>query len=164
MKSIRLVLPDTAEGRRVLGRLRLAFERQLVFAVGTSVTSGRPGQTTWNGIHHKTHQSGGWGCAGGGLRLRSHPHPACARAPPPRASMLVRTATLQGNPLGHGASAVPRLAQAVGMGIQMTRTCNACKRSSLQGAWYETASEKRLGCHHDTVALLCAVALRRLWL
>ena len=52
-------LPDTYEGREVLQLLRRAFDARLVFTVGTSDTTGRSNQITWNGIHHKTRVSGG---------------------------------------------------------------------------------------------------------
>lgn len=52
-------LPDTAEGREVLGLLRRAFDQRLVFRVGQSVTTGRDNATVWNGIHHKTRREGG---------------------------------------------------------------------------------------------------------
>ena len=47
-------LPDNREGREVLQLLRKAFDASLVFTVGTSVTTGRPNQVTWNDIHDKT--------------------------------------------------------------------------------------------------------------
>lgn len=52
-------LPDNAEGRNVLKLLQLAFSRNLVFTIGTSVTTGAPNCVIWNGIHHKTSTSGG---------------------------------------------------------------------------------------------------------
>ena len=52
-------LPDNREGREVLQLLRKAFEARLVFTVGTSVTTGRSNQVTWNDIHHKTNIYGG---------------------------------------------------------------------------------------------------------
>ena len=52
-------LPDNHEGREVLQLLRRAFDARLVFTVGTSVTTGRQNQVTWNDIHHKTNMSGG---------------------------------------------------------------------------------------------------------
>ncbi|KAJ7374765.1 hypothetical protein OS493_005113 [Desmophyllum pertusum] len=52
-------LPDNHEGREVLQLLRRAFDARLVFTVGTSVTTGRQNQVTWNDIHHKTNVSGG---------------------------------------------------------------------------------------------------------
>lgn len=52
-------LPDTPEGREVLGLLEEAFNRKLIFTVGRSVTTGRDNQVVWNGIHHKTNLSGG---------------------------------------------------------------------------------------------------------
>ncbi|KAL6056525.1 E3 ubiquitin-protein ligase dtx3l [Balamuthia mandrillaris] len=52
-------LPDNEEGNEVLGLLEVAWERRLLFRIGTSVTTGRQNQVTWNGIHHKTSASGG---------------------------------------------------------------------------------------------------------
>lgn len=52
-------LPDTNEGREILALLRIAFERRLLFTIGTSVTTGKINQTIWNGIHHKTNLKGG---------------------------------------------------------------------------------------------------------
>ncbi|KAL9974242.1 hypothetical protein ACROYT_G011257 [Oculina patagonica] len=52
-------LPDNREGNEVLQLLRRAFDARLVFTVGTSVTTGRQNQVTWNDIHHKTNMSGG---------------------------------------------------------------------------------------------------------
>ena len=52
-------LPDNREGREVLQLLRKAFDARLVFTVGTSVSTGRPNQVTWNDIHHKTNMYGG---------------------------------------------------------------------------------------------------------
>lgn len=52
-------LPDSPEGKKVLKLLELAFQRQLVFTIGTSVTTGQSDCVIWNGIHHKTSQSGG---------------------------------------------------------------------------------------------------------
>ena len=52
-------LPNSPEGREVLSLLKTAFERRLIFTLGTSVTTGRTNQIVWNGIHHKTSLSGG---------------------------------------------------------------------------------------------------------
>ena len=52
-------LPDTKEGIKVLGLLKEAFDRRLLFTVGTSVVSGATNTTVWAGIHHKTSLSGG---------------------------------------------------------------------------------------------------------
>lgn len=52
-------LPDTAEGRKILGLLKVCFDRRLIFTVGTSVTTGATNTTVWAGIHHKTNISGG---------------------------------------------------------------------------------------------------------
>lgn len=52
-------LPDSPEGNRALKLLQVAWERKLVFTVGTSVTTGHSDVVIWNGIHHKTDISGG---------------------------------------------------------------------------------------------------------
>lgn len=52
-------LPDSPEGKKVLKLLQTAFERRLVFTIGTSVTTGAENSVIWNGIHHKTSTSGG---------------------------------------------------------------------------------------------------------
>jgi deltex-like protein len=52
-------LPNNAEGRKVRDMLRIAFNRRLIFTVGTSLTTGRQNTVTWNGIHHKTSLRGG---------------------------------------------------------------------------------------------------------
>ena len=52
-------LPDNAEGNAVLSLLKKAFDRNLIFTVGRSVTTGHDNQVVWNGIHHKTNLSGG---------------------------------------------------------------------------------------------------------
>lgn len=46
--------PATPEGIKIVGMLRLAFDRKLVFTVGKSATTGRDNVIVWNGIHHKT--------------------------------------------------------------------------------------------------------------
>eukprot|EP01120_Amphizonella_sp_Union-15-10_P015374 TRINITY_DN7902_c0_g1_i1.p1 TRINITY_DN7902_c0_g1~~TRINITY_DN7902_c0_g1_i1.p1 ORF type:complete len:455 (+),score=81.41 TRINITY_DN7902_c0_g1_i1:86-1450(+) len=51
-------LPDNKEGNEVLKLLSIAWERKLVFRVGTSVTTGKPNCVIWNGVHHKTATSG----------------------------------------------------------------------------------------------------------
>uniref|UniRef100_A0A8C5ARY2 E3 ubiquitin-protein ligase n=1 Tax=Gadus morhua TaxID=8049 RepID=A0A8C5ARY2_GADMO len=52
-------LPDNREGREVLRLLQRAFDKKLIFTVGTSRTSGSEDQVTWNDIHHKTSIGGG---------------------------------------------------------------------------------------------------------
>ncbi|XP_048099583.1 E3 ubiquitin-protein ligase DTX3L [Alosa alosa] len=52
-------LPDSSEGRKVLGLLQRAFDQRLIFTIGRSSTSGRNNVVTWNDIHHKTSRSGG---------------------------------------------------------------------------------------------------------
>ncbi|XP_018021681.1 probable E3 ubiquitin-protein ligase DTX2 [Hyalella azteca] len=47
-------LPDTRQGRQVLSLLRKAFDRRLIFTVGTSATTSQPDCVVWNGVHHKT--------------------------------------------------------------------------------------------------------------
>ena len=46
--------PATPEGNKIVGMLRLAFDRRLIFTVGKSATSGKENVIVWNGIHHKT--------------------------------------------------------------------------------------------------------------
>jgi len=52
-------LPNNKEGNEVLGLLRKAFDRRLIFIVGDSVTTGAKNVIVWNGIHHKTSLFGG---------------------------------------------------------------------------------------------------------
>jgi len=52
-------LPDNPEGNEVLKLLELAWKRKVTFIIGTSVTTGERNTVVWNGIHHKTCQSGG---------------------------------------------------------------------------------------------------------
>ena len=51
-------LPDNAKGKKVLSLLQVAFDRGLIFTVGTSRTLGMDNMVTWNDIHHKTTQYG----------------------------------------------------------------------------------------------------------
>jgi deltex-like protein len=52
-------LPYNKDGIKILGLLKVCFDRKLVFTVGTSVTTGQSNTTVWNGIHHKTNYCGG---------------------------------------------------------------------------------------------------------
>lgn len=52
-------LPKTKEGEEVLELLKTAWNRRLIFTVGTSVTTGRSDTVIWAGIHHKTQTYGG---------------------------------------------------------------------------------------------------------
>jgi len=52
-------LPDNQDGREILALFRIAFERKLLFTIGTSITTGKSNQTIWNGVHQKTNISGG---------------------------------------------------------------------------------------------------------
>uniref|UniRef100_A0A4W6FEK6 E3 ubiquitin-protein ligase n=1 Tax=Lates calcarifer TaxID=8187 RepID=A0A4W6FEK6_LATCA len=60
----RAYLPNNTEGNEVLKLLKKAFDRKLIFTVGTSRTTGIENQVTWNDIHHKTSTSGGPECFG----------------------------------------------------------------------------------------------------
>lgn len=51
-------LPNNDEGKEVLRLLKIAWDRRLCFAIGTSLTTGRENVLVWN-IHHKTAQTGG---------------------------------------------------------------------------------------------------------
>ncbi|XP_027132434.1 E3 ubiquitin-protein ligase DTX3L-like, partial [Larimichthys crocea] len=46
-------LPHNKEGKEVLHLLKKAFDRRLIFTVGTSRTTGMENQVIWNDIHHK---------------------------------------------------------------------------------------------------------------
>jgi deltex-like protein len=52
-------LPDTPEGKEVLNLIKTAWDRKLLFRIGTSVTTGADNQVTWNGVHMKTQTHGG---------------------------------------------------------------------------------------------------------
>jgi deltex-like protein len=52
-------LPDSANGRRLLTRLKYAWTHGLTFRVGTSLTTGQHNVVTWTSIHHKTCLNGG---------------------------------------------------------------------------------------------------------
>ncbi|XP_032803116.2 E3 ubiquitin-protein ligase DTX1 isoform X1 [Petromyzon marinus] len=47
-------LPDNETGRKALRLLIVAWERRLIFTVGTSSTTGESDTVVWNEIHHKT--------------------------------------------------------------------------------------------------------------
>ncbi|XP_031426017.1 E3 ubiquitin-protein ligase DTX1 [Clupea harengus] len=47
-------LPDNDKGRKVLKLLIMAWDRRLIFAIGTSSTTGEVDTVVWNEIHHKT--------------------------------------------------------------------------------------------------------------
>ena len=58
-------VPATREGRELVPLLRLAFDRGLVFTVGTSLTTGASDTVVWaGGIHFKTNMTGGVGAHG----------------------------------------------------------------------------------------------------
>jgi deltex len=52
-------LPDTAQGRNLLKRLKYAFRHGLTFKVGVSLATGRDNSVTWASILHKTSRKGG---------------------------------------------------------------------------------------------------------
>ncbi|KAL0979487.1 hypothetical protein UPYG_G00185750 [Umbra pygmaea] len=47
-------LPDNEKGRSVLKQLIIAWDRRLIFTIGTSSTTGESDTVVWNEIHHKT--------------------------------------------------------------------------------------------------------------
>ncbi|XP_053783666.1 E3 ubiquitin-protein ligase DTX1 isoform X5 [Desmodus rotundus] len=47
-------LPNNEKGRKVLRLLITAWERRLIFTIGTSNTTGESDTVVWNEIHHKT--------------------------------------------------------------------------------------------------------------
>jgi deltex-like protein len=52
-------LPDNDEGREMLYLFKVAFQRKLMFRIGTSVTTGEQNTVIFNGIHLKTSPDGG---------------------------------------------------------------------------------------------------------
>jgi len=52
-------LPNNQIGQKVLELFKIAFERKLLFRIGTSVTTGNENQVIWNGVHMKTQLHGG---------------------------------------------------------------------------------------------------------
>lgn len=52
-------LPNNAEGRKLLIRLKHAWTHGLIFTIGTSLTSGKSDVVTWSSIPHKTSLNGG---------------------------------------------------------------------------------------------------------
>ncbi|XP_035682819.1 uncharacterized protein LOC118420210 [Branchiostoma floridae] len=61
-------LPYNADGMKVLGLLKQAFEQKLTFTIGASSTSGLSDTVVWNDIHHKT-------CTHGGPDMHGYPDP-----------------------------------------------------------------------------------------
>ncbi|XP_062890444.1 E3 ubiquitin-protein ligase DTX1-like isoform X1 [Mobula hypostoma] len=47
-------LPDNEKGRKILKLLIVAWDRRLIFTIGTSNTTGETDTVVWNEIHHKT--------------------------------------------------------------------------------------------------------------
>ncbi|GFH49960.1 hypothetical protein CTEN210_06436 [Chaetoceros tenuissimus] len=58
-KDVKAYLPNNDNGKKLLKRLKYAFEHGLTFTVGTSMTTGLHNQCTWASIHHKTSLTGG---------------------------------------------------------------------------------------------------------
>ena len=54
-----IYLPDTAEGREVLGLLKVAFDTRKLFTLKCSNISSQPGQIVWSDIPHKISRTGG---------------------------------------------------------------------------------------------------------
>lgn len=52
-------LPNNQEGKEILGMFKVAYDRRLLFTIGTSVTTGATNTTVFNGIHFKTNMDGG---------------------------------------------------------------------------------------------------------
>jgi deltex len=52
-------VPDTAEGRSLLKRLKFAFQHGLTFSVGVSKTTLKDNSVIWGSIPHKTSMGGG---------------------------------------------------------------------------------------------------------
>ncbi|GFH49956.1 hypothetical protein CTEN210_06432 [Chaetoceros tenuissimus] len=58
-KNATAYVPNNDDGKKLLKRLKYAFEHGLTFTVGTSMTTGLHNQCTWASIHHKTSLTGG---------------------------------------------------------------------------------------------------------
>ncbi|XP_037043756.1 uncharacterized protein LOC119079799 isoform X2 [Bradysia coprophila] len=56
-------LPNNKEGQKIFYLLRIAWNRRIIFTIGTSLSTGRQNALVWN-IHHKTSQKGGVSCHG----------------------------------------------------------------------------------------------------
>ncbi|XP_077982580.1 uncharacterized protein LOC144437514 [Glandiceps talaboti] len=52
-------LPASAKGQAVLDLLQRAFDNDLLFTIGRSVTTGIEDCIVWNDVHHKTSRTGG---------------------------------------------------------------------------------------------------------
>jgi deltex-like protein len=52
-------LPNNADGRKLIARLKHAWVHGLIFTVGTSQTTGKSDSVTWSSIPHKTSLHGG---------------------------------------------------------------------------------------------------------
>jgi len=52
-------LPDNVDGRKILELFKIAWERRVMFRIGTSVTTGEENTVIYNGIHIKTNTKGG---------------------------------------------------------------------------------------------------------
>mgnify|MGYP003867890255 CR=1 FL=1 len=65
-------LPNIAEGRKLYLRLKYAWQRGLLFTIGTSLTTGKLGQIVWSSVHQKT--SLGQHPRGRGHCCRNNPH------------------------------------------------------------------------------------------
>ncbi|KAH3786942.1 hypothetical protein DPMN_165060, partial [Dreissena polymorpha] len=54
MEESRRQIIQLREGEDVCRMLKVAFQRKLIFTIGSSRTTGEEGVITWNDIHHKT--------------------------------------------------------------------------------------------------------------
>jgi len=52
-------LPANSEGEEILKLIQIAWDRKLMFTIGTSITTGATDQVIWNGVHMKTARNGG---------------------------------------------------------------------------------------------------------
>ncbi|XP_075255114.1 putative E3 ubiquitin-protein ligase DTX2 isoform X2 [Convolutriloba macropyga] len=57
--SYQIIYNFPRNGQQLVKMLKVAFDRRLVFTIGTSHTTGQPDSVVWGGVHHKTSQNGG---------------------------------------------------------------------------------------------------------
>jgi len=54
-----IYLPNTKEGKEILGLIHVGWRRKVLYTVGRSVTRNLDNQIIWNGVHFKTSRYGG---------------------------------------------------------------------------------------------------------
>ncbi|XP_018536064.1 E3 ubiquitin-protein ligase DTX3L isoform X1 [Lates calcarifer] len=132
----RAYLPNNTEGNEVLKLLKKAFDRKLIFTVGTSRTTGIENQVTWNDIHHKTSTSGGPECFG-------YPDPGyLSRVKEElKAKGIIHIPTLTGQSGYSTNNSEAATAGAAAVGSNKDQTCPICLDAFT--------NKKKLRCKHE---------------